>query len=145
MCRACGSAHRKPGMFMLVDVRGTGHTGREFMQALYESQRVSVMDGGAFGRETQGFVRISFATDEATLLEACRRIRVFLQAARRGARAAARRALALRKLAAQPRVPPSVERIHRKTESNPNHQPDPGTGRQAQHQRNAAQNVQGPG
>jgi arginine:pyruvate transaminase len=67
------------GMFMLVDVRATGHTGREFMRALYESQRVSVMDGGAFGRETEGFVRISFATDEATLLEACRRIRVFLQ------------------------------------------------------------------
>jgi arginine:pyruvate transaminase len=67
------------GMFMLVDVRGTGHSGREFMRALYESQRVSVMDGGAFGRETEGFVRICFATDEATLLEACRRIRVFLQ------------------------------------------------------------------
>jgi aspartate/methionine/tyrosine aminotransferase len=67
------------GMFMLVDVRGTGYSGREFMQALYQSQRVSVMDGGAFGRETEGFVRISFATDEATLLEACRRIQLFLQ------------------------------------------------------------------
>jgi aspartate/methionine/tyrosine aminotransferase len=67
------------GMFMLVDVRGTGQTGREFMRALYETERVSVMDGGAFGRETEGFVRISFATDEATLLEACRRIRSFLQ------------------------------------------------------------------
>jgi aspartate/methionine/tyrosine aminotransferase len=67
------------GMFMLVDVRGTGHSGREFMRALYESQRVSVMDGGAFGRETAGFVRICFATDEATLIEACRRMRVFLQ------------------------------------------------------------------
>jgi arginine:pyruvate transaminase len=67
------------GMFMLVDVRGTGYSGREFMRALYESQRVSVMDGGAFGRETEGFVRICFATDEAILLEACRRIRVFLQ------------------------------------------------------------------
>jgi polar amino acid transport system ATP-binding protein/arginine:pyruvate transaminase len=67
------------GMFMLMDVRATGHSGREFMQALYQSQRVSVMDGGAFGRETEGFVRICFATDEATLTEACRRIRVFLQ------------------------------------------------------------------
>jgi arginine:pyruvate transaminase len=67
------------GMFMLVDVRGSGYSGREFMRALYESQRVSVMDGGAFGRETEGFVRICFATDEATLLEACRRIREFLQ------------------------------------------------------------------
>jgi len=67
------------GMFMLVDVRGTGLSGREFMHALYESQKVSVLDGGAFGRETQGFVRICFATDEATIREACRRIRSFLQ------------------------------------------------------------------
>jgi len=67
------------GMFMLVDVRGTGLSGREFMHRLYESQRVSVLDGGAFGRETQGFVRICFATDEATITEACRRIRLFLQ------------------------------------------------------------------
>ena len=67
------------GMFMLLDVRGTGLSGREFMQRLYESQRVSVLDGGAFGRETQGFVRICFATDEATITEACRRIRLFLQ------------------------------------------------------------------
>jgi aspartate/methionine/tyrosine aminotransferase len=66
------------GMFMLLDVRGTGHSGREFMHALYKSQRVSVMDGGAFGRETAGFVRVCFATDEATLTEACRRIRAFL-------------------------------------------------------------------
>jgi len=66
------------GMFMLVDVRATGYSGREFMRALYQSQRVSVMDGGAFGRETEGFVRICFATDEATLVEACRRIGVFL-------------------------------------------------------------------
>jgi octopine/nopaline transport system ATP-binding protein len=67
------------GMFVLVDVRATGLSGREFMHALYASQRVSVLDGGAFGRETQGFVRICFATDEATINEACRRIRNFLQ------------------------------------------------------------------
>jgi arginine:pyruvate transaminase len=67
------------GMFMLVDVRATGLSGREFMHALYEAQRVSVMDGGAFGRETEGFVRLCFATDAATIAESCRRIRVFLQ------------------------------------------------------------------
>jgi aspartate/methionine/tyrosine aminotransferase len=67
------------GMFMLVDVRGTGLSGGEFMRALYAAQRVSVMDGGGFGRETEGFVRICFATDEATIAEAGRRIRSFLE------------------------------------------------------------------
>jgi aspartate/methionine/tyrosine aminotransferase len=91
MVRALGDApgirpsEPEVGMFMLVDVRGTGLSGREFMRALYESQKVSVLDGGAFGRETEGFVRICFATDAATIAEAGRRIRRFLQERARGA------------------------------------------------------------
>jgi len=65
------------GMFMLVDVRETGLSGYGFMRALYESERVSVLDGAAFGRETAGFVRICFATDEVSLDAGCERIRRF--------------------------------------------------------------------
>jgi aspartate/methionine/tyrosine aminotransferase len=65
------------GMFMLIDVSGTGLTGAEFVQALYARQRVSVMDGAAFGRGTAGCVRVCFATDEATLDAACARLRRF--------------------------------------------------------------------
>jgi aspartate/methionine/tyrosine aminotransferase len=67
------------GMFMLVDVRGTGLSGYEFMQALYKSQRVSVLDGAAFGRETAGFVRVCFATDPVSLDRGCERIRRFCE------------------------------------------------------------------
>jgi aspartate/methionine/tyrosine aminotransferase len=67
------------GMFMLVDVRQTGLSGYEFMRALYESQRVSVLDGAAFGRETAGFVRISFATDAVSIEAGCERIRRFCE------------------------------------------------------------------
>jgi aspartate/methionine/tyrosine aminotransferase len=63
------------GMFMLVDVRGLEQTGYQFMRGLYESERVSVLDGGAFGEATRGFVRIFFGTDPGTLSEACARIR----------------------------------------------------------------------
>jgi arginine:pyruvate transaminase len=63
------------GMFTLVDVRDTGLTGFEFMSGLFESERVSVLDGGAFGEATRGFVRLCFATDEDTLREATIRIR----------------------------------------------------------------------
>ncbi len=65
-------------MFMLVDVRGTGLSGYDFMCELYRAERVSVLDGGAFGRETRGFVRVCFATDEAELREAIARIRRFV-------------------------------------------------------------------
>jgi aspartate/methionine/tyrosine aminotransferase len=66
------------GMFTLVDVRGTGLTGYEFMRALYAAERVSVLDGGAFGLETRGFVRLCFAADDKTLREAIVRIRRFV-------------------------------------------------------------------
>jgi arginine:pyruvate transaminase len=67
------------GMFMLIDVRGTGLSGAEFMRGLYASQRVSVMDGAAFGRSSEHCVRVCFATDEATLDAACTRLRRFCE------------------------------------------------------------------
>jgi len=63
------------GMFTLIDVRATGLSGYDFMSGLFKSERVSVLDGGAFGEETRGFVRLCFATDEAALREALLRIR----------------------------------------------------------------------
>src|ERR1700723_662511 len=63
------------GMFMLVDVRDTGLSGYDFMCGLYRAERVSVLDGGAFGKETQGFVRVCFAPDEELLGKATVRIR----------------------------------------------------------------------
>jgi len=67
------------GMFMMVDVSATGLSGYEFMRALYERERVSVLDGGAFGRATARFIRVCFATDEATIDAACARIRRFCE------------------------------------------------------------------
>jgi arginine:pyruvate transaminase len=65
------------GMFMLIDVSATGLTGTEFVHALYAAQRVSVMDGAAFGQAAARCVRVCFATDEATLDAACARLRRF--------------------------------------------------------------------
>jgi arginine:pyruvate transaminase len=65
------------GMFMLIDVSGTGLSGYDFMCELYRSEKVSVLDGGAFGKGTAAFVRLCYATEEATLREACVRIRRF--------------------------------------------------------------------
>src|ERR1700722_5041700 len=67
------------GMFLLIDVRGTGLSGYDFMCELYRSERVSVLDGGAFGRETSGFVRVCFAADEELLRRAIVRIRRFVE------------------------------------------------------------------
>jgi arginine:pyruvate transaminase len=77
------------GMFMLIDVSATGLTGAEFVQRLYAAQRVSVMDGGAFGEATAGCVRVCFATDEPTLDRACERLRHFCEQLPQKVRAAA--------------------------------------------------------
>jgi aspartate/methionine/tyrosine aminotransferase len=71
------------GMFLLLDVRGTGLSGYDFMCELYRCERVSVLDGGAFGKETAGFVRVCFATDESILREAIVRIRRFVESRRK--------------------------------------------------------------
>jgi aspartate/methionine/tyrosine aminotransferase len=65
------------GMFLLVDIRGTGLDSATFAEQLFRTVGVSVMDGGAFGEQTRGFVRLSFATEESLIVEACRRIRRF--------------------------------------------------------------------
>ena len=75
--RAC---RPQAGMFMLIDVRGTGLSGVEFVPRLYRAEGVSVLDGSVFGRETSGFVRASFAVEETQLHEAARRIRRFCEA-----------------------------------------------------------------
>jgi bifunctional pyridoxal-dependent enzyme with beta-cystathionase and maltose regulon repressor activities len=41
-----------------------------------------VLDGGAFGKGTAGFIRLCFATDERSLREGCARIRQFASSLR---------------------------------------------------------------
>lgn len=66
------------GMFLMVDVRGTGLTAPEFVAQLYKHSKVSVLDATAFGASAKGYVRVSFAVNEAALLDASNRIAAFV-------------------------------------------------------------------
>lgn len=68
------------GMFILLDVSGTGLDGAGFAAGLFHEQRVAVVEGGSFGRQTRHYVRVSFATDEPLIVEACARIRRYCAA-----------------------------------------------------------------
>jgi arginine:pyruvate transaminase len=68
------------GMFMLVDVRGTGLTAYEFAWALFRETGVSVLDAEAFGTSAAGFVRLAFTVGDARLAEGCERIKRFVEA-----------------------------------------------------------------
>jgi aspartate aminotransferase len=82
------SCHRPEGAFYVYpNVAGclgrTTEAGRllatdeDFALALLEEQHVAVVQGAAFGMSP--YVRISYATSEATLTEACRRIAAFCE------------------------------------------------------------------
>ncbi len=68
------------GMFFLVDVSATGLDAGRFARALYESEKVSVLDGAAFGKPAANCIRLSFTAGEAELEEGCRRIQRFVKA-----------------------------------------------------------------
>jgi arginine:pyruvate transaminase len=67
------------GMFMMVDVRGTGLGAKDFAWRLLEAKGVSVLPTDPFGPSAAGHVRISIALDEAKLGEACGRIAEFVE------------------------------------------------------------------
>ena len=62
------------GMFVMVDVRGTGATAQEFSQQLLEHYSVSVLAGEAFGASAAGYIRIGLVLDCKQLAKACERI-----------------------------------------------------------------------
>ena len=70
------------GMFLLIDVRGTGMSASDFAWGLLRQEGVSVLDATAFGPSAAGFVRLSYTLGEAELAEACVRIRRFVMSAR---------------------------------------------------------------
>ncbi|WP_341319032.1 aminotransferase class I/II-fold pyridoxal phosphate-dependent enzyme [Paraburkholderia sp. IMGN_8] len=75
------------GMFMMVDVSGTGLDTVDFTWQLFHAQGVSVLDASAFGETADGFVRLGFVVDEARLVDACERIAAFVRGLRGGAQA----------------------------------------------------------
>lgn len=67
------------GMFIMVNVLGTGLSSHEFASELYHATGVSVLDATAFGASAAGYVRVSYTVNEADLEEACRRIGQFVE------------------------------------------------------------------
>lgn len=62
------------GMFLMVDVRGTGLSSDEYCRGLYEHTKVAVLDAAGLGAGGDGFFRMSYTTSQEKLTEACARI-----------------------------------------------------------------------
>jgi len=70
------------GMFIMVDVRGTGLSAPEFVKQLYDFAKVSVLDATAFGASAEGYVRVSYTSDDSVLEDAMVRIANFVESLR---------------------------------------------------------------
>lgn len=65
--------------YAFPNITGTGLTSSEFSIRLLQEKHTVVIPGDGFGKGGEGFVRISYATDEETIREGLRRIREFTE------------------------------------------------------------------
>jgi arginine:pyruvate transaminase len=66
------------GMFLMMDIRGTGLSTYDFTWQLFREKGVSLLDASLFGRTAAGYVRLGLVVDEQRLMEACDRIADFV-------------------------------------------------------------------
>ena len=73
------SLHPPQGTFYSwISIKETGMSSMQFTRKLAEEQKVGVMPGPLFGKEGEGYIRISFATAEDKLKVGLERVRDFV-------------------------------------------------------------------
>ncbi|HIP89290.1 MAG TPA: aminotransferase class I/II-fold pyridoxal phosphate-dependent enzyme [Thermococcus paralvinellae] len=74
------SAFKPKGAFyVFANIKETGMTSEEFSEWLLDKAKVVVIPGTAFGKNGEGYVRISYATKKEKLIEAMKRIKEALE------------------------------------------------------------------
>ena len=68
--------------YAFPSIKITGMDDETFCETLLQEERLALIPGSAFGESGRGFVRASYATSEANILEALDRLERFL--AKRG-------------------------------------------------------------
>ena len=64
--------------YVFPSIRSTGLSSDEFCERLLREQKVAVVPGNAFGQSGEGYVRISYSYSVEHLIEALRRIEIFV-------------------------------------------------------------------
>ncbi|MFT6776049.1 MAG: arginine:pyruvate transaminase [Paracoccaceae bacterium] len=66
-------------MYVMIDIRATGMTGREFAHELIERERIAVMPGESFGEAAAGHVRATLTLPDDQLVIALTRLAAFAE------------------------------------------------------------------
>lgn len=69
----------KGAFYVFPSIESTGLTSEEFCERLLNEQKVACVPGTAFGKEGEGFIRISYAYSIEQIKEAVNRIGLFLK------------------------------------------------------------------
>ena len=67
-------------MYLMLDIRATGLTGREFAEALLDAHHIAVMPGESFGISATGHLRVALTVEDSQLIAALRTLCAFAQA-----------------------------------------------------------------
>lgn len=78
-CPKLSALTPKATFYIFVNISLTGMSSIDFALRLLESQHVAVVPGRAYGGAYDDYVRIAFTHDVSVLLEACKRIRKFVE------------------------------------------------------------------
>ncbi|MBP2663799.1 MAG: aruH [Firmicutes bacterium] len=73
----------KGAIYVFPNITGTGLTSREFANLVLEKAGVAVVPGPCFGDGGEGYVRMCYVRDEATIEEACAAMKKVLTEAKR--------------------------------------------------------------
>jgi len=65
--------------YVFPSIKNTGYSSLDFANKLLKKEKVAVVPGTAFGRNGEGYIRISYATNFDNLKEALRRIEKFVK------------------------------------------------------------------
>ena len=66
-------------MYLMLDIRATGLSGRDFAEALLDEHLIAVMPGESFGRSAAGHIRVALTVADDRLTEALRTLCAFAE------------------------------------------------------------------
>ncbi|WGW02505.1 pyridoxal phosphate-dependent aminotransferase [Tropicibacter oceani] len=64
-------------MYVMLDIRATGLSGRDFAERLLDARHIAVMPGESFGASAAGHIRVALTVEDALLAQALRELCTF--------------------------------------------------------------------
>lgn len=69
----------KGAFYAFINIKKTGLSSQEFAEQLLEKQNVVVAPGSAFGKEGEGYIRISYATSVDNITKGMEKLKAFIE------------------------------------------------------------------